>query len=317
MANSGIKNKILSLSPYIELLIRRIYWNNKRLVSRFKGNSIHISKLKDFNKIKNQLIDFGVKKGDILVLHGTYESIEGTGKSPNAIIEELLDLLGDQGTLVMNSARIFPEEKKMINLEGSHPNQIVKYDVHKSRVWTGVLPFFMLKHKNSKISRFPINPVVAIGRYAEEMIAKNISGELNSSCGVNSSWKFCVDNNAVVVGLGNDLTHSLTIMHVAEEVMGDNWPISNWYSERKFRVIDKSFDEIVKVKERKPKWGKLHFAERTLCKDLIAANILKTVTIDGVLLEFLKSKELIDFLNSKNDKGYPYFNVKKKNGIRI
>lgn len=311
MANSGITNKILSISPYFELFIRRMYWKNKKITSRFKKVSIQNFQLKDFDKIKNQIVNFGAKKGDVLVLHASYEALEGTGKSPNDIIDELLDLLGDEGTLVMNASRVFPEEKKKKNyINADYADQIVTYDVHKSRVWTGVLPFFMLKNKKAKISRFPINPIVAIGKLADQMIEKNIMQELYSSCGNNSSWKFCLDNDAIVVGIGTDLTHSLTIMHVAEEVMGDNWFVDDWYRERQFRVIDNHFDEIIKVKERKPKWGTLHFAERTLCKDLINAEILKTVVVDGVLVEFLKSKELIDFLNSKNKNGYPYFNVK-------
>jgi aminoglycoside 3-N-acetyltransferase len=310
MANSGITNKILSLSPYLELFIRKFYWQNKKLLSSLKKTTVPCYELKDFNKIKDQLKDFGVQKGDILILHGSYETLEGTGKAPNDIIEELLDLLGVDGTLAMNSSRIFPEEKLKGNyLNADYSDEIVTYNVRKSRVWTGVLPFFMLKHKKAKISRFPINPIVAIGRFAEEMTENNIKGELNSSCGINSSWKFCADNNAIIVGLGTDLTHSLTIMHVAEEVIGENWPIKNWYRERLFKVVDDDFDKIIKIKERKPKWGTLHFAERTLCKDLLKSGILKTKTIDGVLVEVLKSNELIDFLNSKNKNGYPYFNI--------
>lgn len=310
MANSSFTNKILSFSPYLELFIRKVYWQNQKLLSGRKKNTFPSYELKDFKKIINQLKDFGVRTGDILVLHGSYDTLEGTGKSPNDIIEDLLDLVGVEGTLAMNSSRIFPEEKLKDNyLNADYKDEIVTYNVRKSRVWTGVLPFFMLKHKKAKISRFPINPIVAVGRFAEEMIENNIIGELNSSCGINSSWNFCADNNAIIVGLGTDLTHSLTIMHVAEEVMGDNWPINNWYRERLFKVVDDDFDKIIKIKERNPKWGTLHFAERTLCKDLLKSGILKTKTIDGVLVEVLRSNELIDFLNSKNKNGYPYFNI--------
>jgi aminoglycoside 3-N-acetyltransferase len=312
MANTGIKNKILSLSPYLELFIRKIYWSNRVLISKLNKSKPIFNQLTDFDKIKMQLQSFGVKKEDILVFHGSYEALENTGNSPKKIIDELLDLVGDKGTLVMNSSRIFPEEKLQGNyLTSNYSNQIVNYNVQKSRVWTGVLPFFMLKHKEAKISRFPINPIVAIGYHAEKMIENNINTPLNSSCGENSSWKYCVDNNAVIVGVGTDLTHSLTIMHVAEEIMGIKWPVKNWYRERKFRVIDNDFDEIVTVKERRPKWGTLHFAERTLCKDLENSGILKSTIIDGVLVEYINSKELITFLNSKNENGYPYFNLKQ------
>lgn len=308
MANNSFFNKILSISPIVEIFIRRIYWLNNNLFSKFKKNNPNNSQLKSFEKIISQLYKFGLTEGDILVLHSSFDCLQSTLKSPKNIIDELLLLIGENGTLVMNASRSFPEEKKHKDyLRTEYNNEVVIYDVKKSRVWTGVLPHTMVKDKRSKISRFPINPIVAIGSKSVDITENNITGEF--PCGLNSSWKYCVDNNALVVGIGVDLTHSLTIIHVAEDMLGINWPIKNWYRERKFRVIDtqNNFDKIIDIKERHPKWGTLHFAERTLCKDLLKAGILKSELIDGVLVESLRAKELIDFLNQKNQNGYPYF----------
>lgn len=312
MANIGIKNKILAISPIIEIIIRNIYWKNMYIFSKVNRKRKQSSKLISFEKILIQLNNFGLNKGDILVLHSSYEQLENTGKSPQNIINDLINLIGSEGTLVMNSSRIFPEEKtKKDYIKTEYHNEIVTYDVKKSKVRTGVLPFIMLKDKRSKISKFPINPVVAIGKLADKMIENNISHEYDYPCGINSSWKFCVDNDALIVGLGIDLTHSLTIIHVAEDLLGENWPIKNWYRNRKFRIIDSesNFDKVINVKERNPKWGTLHFAERTLCKDLLKAGILKTAIVDGVIVEAIRARELICFLNSKNKSGYPYFNL--------
>lgn len=307
MSNVGF-NKVLAFSPKLEIFVRKIYWKYIYKLSFKYVRGKQKSLLYDFNKITNQLINFGLRKGDVLVLHASYDKLKKTGKSPNDIINNLLSLIGEKGTLVMNSARKFPEESiKNDYINSEYNNETVVYDLKKSRVWTGVLPHFMLKHKDSKVSRFPINPVVAIGYHSSKIIENNISEDFSSSCGKNSSWKYCVDKNALVVGLGTDLTHSLTILHVAEELMGSKWPIDNWFRNRKFRVIDKDFDKIINVKERRPKWGAMHFAERTLCKDLLSSGILKTINIDGVILQALRAKDLIDFLNSRNENGYPYF----------
>jgi aminoglycoside 3-N-acetyltransferase len=308
MANSSFFNKILAISPTVEILIRRFYWSNIKIFSKFKKNYYNNSQLTSFEKIKSQLIKFGLNQGDILVLHSSFDCLQKTLKSPKKIIDELLLLIGDNGTLVMNASRSFPEEKKHKDyLRTEYNNEVVVYDVKKSRVWTGVLPHTMVNDKRSKISRFPINPIVAIGSKAVDITENNFQDEF--PCGLNSSWKYCVDNNALIVGIGVDLTHSLTIIHVAEDILGKNWPIKNWYRDRKFRVIDtqNNFDKIIDIKERHPKWGTLHFAERTLCKDLLKAGIMKSVLIDGVLIESLRANELIDFLNQKNQNGYPYF----------
>ncbi len=313
MANEGIINKIFAISPIVEILIRRIYWKFKYRLPKlnFKKSIKHDSN--NFQNILNELKNFGLKKGDILIVHSSFEKLSSTGKSPQNIIEDLLNFIGEEGTLVMNSARIFPEERKQNYLNSNYENEIVNYDVKNSKVWTGVLPYFMLKDRRSSVSKFPINPVVAIGKYSVKMTENNISQDSEYPCGINSSWKFCVDNNAIVIGLGVDLVHNLTIMHVAEDVLGENWPIKNWYRNRKFRIIDSesNLDKVINVKERNPKWGALYFAERTLCKDLLNAGLLKTTNINGVLVEAIRANELISFLNTKNYFGYPYFYTNK------
>ena len=44
-----------------------------------------------------------------------------------------------------------------------------------------------------------------------------------------------------------------------------------------------------------------------MCKDLIGEGLLKSTVIDGVLVEVISARELIEFLNSRNYSGYPYF----------
>lgn len=313
MANSGLINRVLSLSPNLELLVRRIYWKSPRLFKKFraKRNSINKSKLTDFNKIIDALKEFGVKEGNVLIVHSSFIALEETRKSPNQIIEELLALVGKLGTLAMNSARIFPEELRAGNYLIRNMNDIVPvYNIKKSKVWTGALPLFMLRHKQAEISKFPINPMVAIGKKAAAMMEYNLEGEFKTGCGKNSSWKYCVDHDAIVVGIGVDLTHSVTMLHVAEDSHA-NWPIQNWYRDAKYLIVDGDKETVISVKERDPKWGALHFAERTLCKDLIEQGILQTKEVDGVLVEALQAKVFIDYLNNKNQAGYPYFRLNK------
>ncbi|HEX8576507.1 MAG TPA: AAC(3) family N-acetyltransferase [Flavobacterium sp.] len=313
MANTGIKNKILGLSPYIEIFIRKVYWNNINLISKYTSKNIRISNnFTDFDKILKYLETEGIGNGNLMILHSSFEPLEGTKLTPMQVINKLLEFLGKEGTLAMNSARKFKEEagvKEYLTKDYKHTT--TTYDVKQTKVWTGVLPFFLVRHPDSVISEFPLNPMVAIGKLSKDMMENNLKGNL-ISCGTGSSWEFCVNNNAVVVGVGIDLTHSLTIMHVAEEVNPESWPIADWFRTRKFLIINNNQKKEVTVRERKPKWGALYFAERTLCKDLIKEKILKTTNIDGVQVEYLHATKLIDFLNKKNSKGYPYFGISKK-----
>ena len=160
--------------------------------------------------------------------------------------------------------------------------------------------------------------MVAFGRQAKNMMEGNLHCDYLSSCGDFSSWKYCSDNEAWVLGMGIDLTHSLTIIHVNEESNHYLWPIKDWFEEKKVLVTENGISSRYIIYDRKMVYGKLHFAERTLAKDLIANGILKVFYLNDVRFELLNSRYLIEFLRQKKLKAYPYFYTQKKmfyNGI--
>jgi aminoglycoside 3-N-acetyltransferase len=315
MANNSIKNKILAISPYIEVLVRNIYWKNINFFKRIKIKSgtkkVDIKKV-SFENICNVLVEFGVKPDSLIVIHSAFASLKPTGLKPIEIIDKIIELIGINGTLAM------PAMPKFINdLDGDDyinknvDDLVFDYNVNTTPIKTGVLPTVLFSKEGSIRSDYPINTMVAYGKLAEQMMAKNFT-ELNPlPCGKGSTWDFCYQNNAIIVGLGVDLTHSLTMIHVAEDLLDSNWPIANWYRKKRFKITKDDVVKVVNLRERKPKWGTLHFAERTLCKDLIKNGIMKSTIVDGVLIEVIKSNELINYLNSKNKNGYPYFGIKQ------
>lgn len=311
MANSSLVKRIMALSPHIEVLVRKIYWLNisylsKRVKKNAPDNKNHTPI--DYSKISNFLIEHGVNKGGVLLVHSSFSPLKGRGKTANQVVDFLLEIVGVEGTLAMPATPKYKNSKSVTNYLDPHDvDTIYHYDVKKSSVKTGVLPLMLHKRKSSLRSRHPINTMVAEGPLASVLMKDNLSGKSPLACGKNSSWNNCLKNDAYIVGLGTDLTHSLTAIHIAEDVLDDSWPIRDWYIEKTFRITDHNFDETRTLRERAPKWGALHFAERRLCKDLIDAGILKTTYIDGILVEIVNSTKLINFLNSRNKKGYPYF----------
>jgi len=315
MANDSLIRKVFSLSPHIEMISRKLYWNNVKWLSKRvrkkKTPEINVTPV-DFNEIEHFLLDNGVVDGSLIVVHSAYAPFKGRSKTPNQILDMLLEIVGDRGTVAMPA---MPKFKNAVDVEDylseSKENSVYEYDVHKSSIKTGVLPLMLHKRKESVRSRHPINTMVALGPLAETLMQDNLEGVSPLACGVNSSWNHCVEQDAVIVSLGTDLTHSLTMIHVAEDVLDETWPINNWYLEKEFSIKDGDFHKKVKLRERAPKWGALHFGERTLCKDLIDKGILKSTTIDGITVEVLKAKDLIGFLNERNNSGYPYFWVNR------
>lgn len=313
---SKIYDGLVTSSPYIEVLVRNLYWSNVGFLKRFKSSvalvdtAVKQKRACDFAKLLEYLRENIASESGLLVVHSSYDALEGTGMSPEEIIQKLVDFVGNTGTLAMPVIRKYKGEPKYEEiLKADTDDLICTYNVNKTRVTSGFLPYALMKREGSITSRFPLNPMTATGPLAKDMMEHNLYGDCPSPHGPNSSWKFCLDHDAVIIGLGIDLTHHITMLHVGEEAF--EWPIPDekWYRKRKFRIIDGGFEVEKTVHERKPKWGMLHIAEKTLANDLRKSGILKEQLIDGVNVSVLYSADLMHFLKKKRIKypTYPYF----------
>jgi aminoglycoside 3-N-acetyltransferase len=242
-----------------------------------------------------------------MIVHASGLALRPTGLSPLEICAQLLDLLGPEGTLAMPAIPLYREEPTgPERLTDAICAKRLTYDVRKTPPWTGALPKALMSVVGAVRSRHPLNSMVAVGRHAVSMMQSNIAGGCPMACGPGSSWKFCADQNAIIVCLGVDTAHNLTMIHVAEDSWADQWPIPNWYRERMFHVKDGEFETDLTVLERRPHWA-ICYGERTLQKDLTAHGIIKVAFVGELRIEVCESAALIEFLNSRKFRGYPYW----------
>lgn len=316
MSISDIYTQIALMSPRMEFVLRTLYWKNYKLLNKFRPRrniKPRDSVTVDFDQVISYLKSMGVGEGSLLIVHSSYGALKGGGLKPDEIIDKLLALVGTTGTLAMPVIRHYeedpPVEKKLTtNLD----NVVSVYDVEKTKITTGVLPIVLHNRKESVTSRFPLNPMCAIGSLATEMMIDNINGTTPHD--EHSAWKFCADHNAIIVGLGIDLAHYLTMIHVAEEAY-PGWPIKDWFRKRNFIIKDGDFQIEKTVMERQPKWGMLHLADKLYTKDFKEKGILIEKEVGSIVVGFIESPKLIDYLNSRKSEGYPYI-VRKKDMIK-
>ncbi len=310
MKLTSIYQHIALISPYIEVALRKLYWRNVKLLKRFKSSKASTENFSshkiDFSQIINYLKDNGINKGDIIIVHSSYDALASSMLSPDEVIDMLIDLVGENGTIAMPAIRKYTNTPKYEDLLTSDYETLRVYDTRKSRVASGLLPYSMLRRPDCSVSRFPLNPMVAIGTLAKEMMKNNIDGNLPTAHGPNSSWKFCLDHNAYIVGIGVNLALCNTITHVAEEAYPD-WPIPNWYKQSDFLIKDGDFECKTTINERRLEKSLLHYAEYNLMNDIKKNNILKEDIIEGVKVGIINSQRYISFLRSHKHKGYPYY----------
>lgn len=318
MSLSSIYHKTVLLSPRIEVMIRCFYWNNIKLLKKFRSASSQgveqiDNQPADFGKVIDYLRNNGVKKSDIMVIHSSYAALHGTNLSAEEVIDQLYSLVDEGGALAMPAIRSFEEESLqgdyIENYIGNEMKSITTmYDVYKTPIASGLLPFTLMRYDDAECSKFPLNPLVAIGEHAEAMMAHNIDGVLPSAHGPNSAWAYCAEHDAWNIGIGVDIKDYLTIFHVSQEV--PDWPVKDWYFERDFIIKKAKRETPLRINERKHKWTK-YFAETNFYHDLQKAGILKTAYIDGIPVYMTKSKALFDFIKTKTNPSYPYFVPKK------
>lgn len=309
---NSVINKIFELFPSFEVLARKIYWSSDYLVA--KKSTKKSKKVRTPNNCKiedlEKFIDLYVKNScSSIVIHSSYGDIKRNFRKdikPSEIIQSLIRVLGAEKTICFPTHPQYIEEKHDVSyMKDEKIEYISMYNPSISKAWTGVLPNEFLKIDKVVRSLHPINSMAAIGPRANYYMENNISGEKPTACGINSSWKKLNDDGGFILGLGVDLVHSLTMIHVAEDTNDNKYSREKWYRERKFNIVEGDESKLLVVLERKPRWA-LYYTERKFKRDLLKNNIIKKFKINEFCIEYIEnSKTLIDFINLQKNR-YPY-----------
>ncbi len=315
---------IISMSPTIEVALRKLYWNNVKYFLRYRSKSEEMKEsssqskmagVADFDKVLTYLKDQGVKEGDVMVIHSSFGALSDTGLDAETIIDNLFSLVGERGTLAMPAIRHFPEEGEgneyiMSYIDNDMHGINTLYDIYRSQVTSGLLPFTLMRYDDAEISRFPLNPLVAIGANAKKIMEGNVEGALPSAHGPNSAWAHCAVLNAWNIGIGVTEKDYLTMFHICQE--DDEWPVKDeeWYFERDFTIKKAKTLTPLRIKERKHKWTK-YFAESHFYNDLEKAGIIRHAVVDGIDVYISRSKNMVDFIKKHPNPTYPYLIPRK------
>ena len=156
-----------------------------------------------FEELVDGFRDLGVKTGDTLLVHSSYKSFGGVDGGPQAVIDALLEVLGEEGTLIMPT----------FNFDFCKG---VDWDVRETPSQMGFMTNLVRTDPRATRVFHPIYSFAVIGKHAEDF------GNLRykSSYAANSAFAKLreLDGKIMVVGLSyND---SMTFFHHIEEMEG-------------------------------------------------------------------------------------------------
>jgi len=225
--------------------------------------------------IKAGLRQLGLKKGDSVGVHSSLRSFGRVMGGADAVIDALLEIVGEEGNIVMSthSANLVevqrtPEE---IAMGVSWLYKILPYDPKKTPVRTGAIPETFRKRKGVVRGSHPSNSVAALGPRAKEL---------------SEGWHrlLKLDGYILLIGVGLD---RCTAMHLAEKRMR--------FPERILKKITPPKWFVEKYPEGEWEWDIGPYPDfAKLTEPCLKRGIMKVIKIGESTLRLVRLRELID-----------------------
>jgi len=169
-----------------------------------KAKSIRLEVSKD--RIISDLRRIGVKEGDHVAVALSLKSIGYVKGGPEAFIDALLEAVGPNGTIMMNT------HTRSWIVSDIASDYI--FDYRSTSTWTGLVPETFRKRRNSIRSKHPRFSVTVIGKLAKILTEGH---DENSSFYRPFSKLAKVDGKYLSIGIGNRL---VAIRHEAQHLAG-------------------------------------------------------------------------------------------------
>jgi len=166
-----------------------------------KREKIHVTK----EDIKRGLRQLGLKRGDVIGVHSSLSSFGYVEGGADAVIDALLETVGEKGTIVMPTYSTNRENvertQREIELGVTWKSKILPYDPKETPCWTGRIPETFRKRKGVVRSLNPTHSLAALGPKANELV---------------QGWNKLLQADGYILLLGVDLS-CCSAMHLAEE----------------------------------------------------------------------------------------------------
>jgi aminoglycoside 3-N-acetyltransferase len=233
--------------------------------------------------IKTGLRELGLKKGDAVGVHSSLSQFGYVEGGAGAVIDALLEVVGEEGTIVMPThssnllkVEMSPEQKAM---GVSWLFRILPYDPEKTPCTTGLIPETFRKRKGTVRSAHPVTSLAAKGSKAKEIVEAGRES-------VRGGWQKLLDVGGYVLLLGVGLDRC-TAMHLAENRVQ--------FPRHILEKVTPPKEFVEKYPEKEWEWdfgpypdfAKLEEPCREHC-------IMKTVKVGEATLKLIRLRELID-----------------------
>jgi glycosyltransferase involved in cell wall biosynthesis/aminoglycoside N3'-acetyltransferase len=301
-----------------ERLLRQIYWNwpaLRRWRRRRDRGRVTIQECSRENLLA-YLRTIGVNSGALVLLHtrttgvqirSLHSPIEGNGHTSSEILlSDILDLVGEDGTLAMPTNAKYQTDALE---EGPAGSKVPTYDPLRTLCSVGLVNDFFWRKKGVKRSLFPFNTLAAYGPLADELLQDNLNERKPSPHGLDSGYYRICRRNGLVISIGVPLRECVTIAHVAEEVRPD-WRLKDLFIERQYNVVQQRVAKEWTVRVPRQEYDKYCHCRKKMGRDLVAEGVIHEGSVGSVRVDWARAAEIYEFFWRKTARRpYPYYGL--------
>ncbi len=177
--------------------------------------------------------ELGMKKGSVVCIHSSMKEFYNFKGTAEELINEILSVIGEEGTLVMPA---YP-------IGNNNPNYI--FDIEKDKTAAGYLAETFRKYKGVKRSLNVQHSVCAIGKMADYLIKDHLN--CHDCWDKNSPYYRMCELDALVFNLGMPREFFGTFSHCVESVLQYEHPY--WAQFFKTQKVYKYYDENKNIQQ--------------------------------------------------------------------
>lgn len=312
------RERLPRFGSLIEWLSRQVYWrasdwlNPLRDRLRGKSGPAQLTQV-DADFFRDELLAHIPAGRSPLLVHssmGGFELLDKerqplAGLSASAwLLGQLKQFVGAEGTLCM------PTHPKYVENPGfmyDKSTLVLTYDVRRTPSNVGLLSELFRRQPGCQRSEHPLSAVAARGPLAEILLRDNLNVERPLPHGIWSPYYRICQHGGLVVGIGLSLIKAMTILHVAEEVADRDWPVKQFFYERRFVVIDAlGGQREVTVRERRPEFVR-SLMLNDVRRDLSREGLLKEFSVGGVACAIADAQGVYQYMHDRQQRStYPY-----------
>ena len=162
--------------------------------------------LVDAREVGTALERLGLRRGHHVLVHSSLSSLGHVEGGPAAVIQALLGVVGDDGTVLAPT---------LTGNEHVGPGTTVRFDVARSAAWTGRIAETVRSWPGAVRSVHPTHSVAAVGAAAVRLTSGH--EDCVTPCGPGSPYaRLAADPGGVILLLGCDHESNTTLHHVEE-----------------------------------------------------------------------------------------------------